>query len=514
MSTPWTALLPAATVGTDRHSAPLPRWPGDIGEAIRLAAEAAPDPATALLRAAAVLAGCSLAGAQGAAWHAELPAPAADDILPALGPGPVLEALTQTCFDGPQRLQHEACLILERAGLRLPETLLPQALELGRRSIALRAPLLPVLGQRGLWLAAQRDDWAYAAGATEADDNEAHWTDGTLEQRHAWLTRLRAADPAAGRARLQTALPELPARERAELAAALAAGLNLADEALLETLRADRARDVRQVALQLLLRLPDGAHPRRAIARLAPLVVLERGLLRKRWQVEAPQAAAEDWKADQIDATRPKNESLGERAWWLYQLVRQVPLAWWPTHTGMGAAELIAWATGTDWAEALLRGWRDVLFATPDADWCDALLDRWPAPLRENPAQVLALLPPARRERHLLRRLRDGGDTLAATLAQILAACPAGESLSAEASRLIVEQVQAAARQGLLNTDYGLRGQLAELACALAPERLAALTDLTRRADETPSCAEALALVERTVAVRRALHTLIPPRTP
>ncbi len=67
MSSPWTALLPVATVGTDRHAAPLPTWPGDIGEAIQQAAGAAPDPATALLRTVAVLAGCGLAGAQGSA---------------------------------------------------------------------------------------------------------------------------------------------------------------------------------------------------------------------------------------------------------------------------------------------------------------------------------------------------------------------------------------------------------------------------------------------------------------
>lgn len=513
MSSHWTPLLPAATVGTDRHTAQLPTWPGDAGATIQHAAAGAA-PATALLRTAAVLAACGLASAQGAGWTAELPAPAANDALPAPGRGAVFDALRHAVSDGTARLQHEAMLILARAGLRLPELLLPQALDLGRRSIPLRAPLLPALGQRGLWLAAQRDEWAYAAGSTEPDDGEAQWTDGTLEQRRAWLARTRAANPTVGRERLQATLPELPARERAELAAALATGLSEADESLLDTLRADRARDVRQTALQFLLRLPGAAHPQRAIARLAPLVVLERGLLRKRWQVDAPHAAGDDWKADQLDAIRPTNESLGERGWWLYQLVRQVPLAWWHERLGLNPAELLAWAAGTDWAEALLRGWRDVLFTVPDDDWCDALLAQWPKALRDNPAQVLALLSPARRERHLLKQLQGGGHELALTVSQILAACPAGESLSAEASHLLVEQVRAAARDGLLNNDYALRGQLADLACALAPERLAAFADLPRRPDETPSCAEALAQVETTVAARRTLHTLIPTRTP
>lgn len=514
MSSPWTALLPVATVGTDRHAAPLPTWPGDIGEAIQQAAGAAPDPATALLRTVAVLAGCGLAGAQGSAAPAELPAPAAHETLPAPGPGLVFDALRQALVDGPARLQHEACLILARAGLRLPELLLPQALELGRRSVALRAPLLPALGQRGLWLAAQREDWAYAAGVSQ-DDGDAPWTDGTLEQRRAWLDRARAANPAAGRERLQTALPELPARERAELAGALGTGLSLADEPLLETLRTDRSKEVRQAALQLLLRLPDAVHPRRATERLAPLLTLERGLLlRKRWQVEAPTAEGSDWKADQIDAARPKHESLGERAWWLYQLVRQVPLAWWSAHTGMTAAELLSWAAGTDWTEALVRGWADVLFAAPDDAWCDALLDRWPPTLREDPARVLGLLPHTARDRHLMAYARNGSQPLATVLTHALNACPPGQALSAELSTLLVRALHEKARDGALNTDYGLRGLLADFACVAHTGSFGALTDMPRRADETPTCAEALALVERTVAARRTLHTLIPTRTP
>ncbi|MGM9484078.1 DUF5691 domain-containing protein [Roseateles sp. NT4] len=515
MSSPWTALLPAATVGTDRLAAPLPTWPGDIGDTISQAAGAATDPATALLRTVAVLAACGLAGAQGAAAPAELPTPAADETLPAPGPGLVFDALRQALFDSPARLPHEAFVILARAGLRLPGLLLPQALELGRRSIALRAALLPALGQRGLWLAAQREDWAYAAGVSEDDGGDTPWTEGTLEQRRAWLTRLRATDATAGRERLQAALAELPARERADLASALATGLSLADEPLLETLRGDRSKEVRQAALQLLLRLPDAAHPRRAVERITPLLTQDRDLLlRKRWQVDAPTAAGSDWKADQVDATRPTHETLGERAWWLYQLVRQTPLAWWSRHTGMTAAELLAWAAGTDWTEALVRGWADVLLAAPDDAWCDALLDRWPPALRMDPATVLGLLPPAARDRHLMAAARNGSQQLAIVLMQALNACPPGQSLSAELSGVLVRALHDKARDGALNTDYGLRGQLADFACVAHPSSFGALADLPRRADETPSCVEALALVDRTIAARRTLHTLIPTRTP
>jgi Family of unknown function (DUF5691) len=513
MSGPWTALLPAATVGTDRQPGPWPLPAGDIGALARQAAESATAPATGLLRAAGVLATCALAAAQGPVWAEPLPAAAPDDARPVLEPEAALDALTWLLQDGPARLQYEALLRIGQAGRRLPERLLPQALELGRRSIALRAPLLTVLGERGLWLAAQRPDWAFAAGASEATGGDAAWTDGTLEQRRAWFTQARRADAAAARERLQAALPELPARERADLVATLATGLSIDDEALLDQLRTDRSREVRQAALNLLLRLPTAAHPQRAAARLAPLLVLERGLLRKRWQIDAPAAAAADWKADQIDATRPQSDALGERAWWLYQLVRQTPLAWWSSHTGMTAAELLAWAAGTDWSEALVRGWAEVLFAAPADDWCDALLDHWPTSLREDPARMLGLLAPAARDRHLLRYARAGSQPTASVLVHALNACPPGQALSAELSGLLARTLSKQFGDGVLNTDYGLRSLLSEFACAAHADSLATLDTLPRRADETPSCAEALLTVERIVSARRALHTLTP-RTP
>lgn len=511
-ATGWAALLPAAMVGTERHSGAWPGLPGPVGALAAQAAEATDEPATALLRIAAVLATCSLAGTRGPARTDALPTAAPDDTWPALEAGPMHDAVRWSLHEGPARLHHTVCGSLALAQRRLPTGLLPQALELGRRSVALRAPLLPVLGERGLWLAAQRDDWKYAAGAAASSSDESHWTDGTLEQRRAFLVRERETDPSAARERLHRALPELPAKERAELVAALATGLGADDEALLDDLRADRSREVRHAALAVLLRLPQAAHPSRAASRIAALMSHERVLLRKRWRIDAPERAADDWKADQVDAARPPHDPLGERAWWLFQLVRQVPLRWWSDHTALAPADLLEWADGTDWTDALLRGWRDVLFAAPDEAWCDALLDRWPKALRENPSAVLALLSPTRRERHLQRQLRDSKDPLHATLAQILAACPAGETLSHETSLLLAERVVECA--GHLNDDYALRGQLPELACALHPDALDRLAALPRRADETPSCAEALHTTERVVATRRALLALIPTRTP
>ena len=58
------------------------------------------------------------------------------------------------------------------------------------------------------------------------------------------------------------------------------------------------------------------------------------------------------------------------------------------------ADELLKWAKDTDWHQALVRAWRDVLMASPDADWCEAFLEHWSqTQLRDDPATVLALIP-------------------------------------------------------------------------------------------------------------------------
>jgi hypothetical protein len=515
MSASWAPLLPVAMVGTDRQALPLAAWPGEVGQLVAQAAGSAGDAATGVLRAAAVLAACGLAGAQGAPWPDAMPAAAADEALRALPDGPLLTLVTWAFHDGPSRLQHEVCLALARAQRRLPHALLPQALELGRRSLAMRPLLLPVLGERGLWLAAQRDDWRYAAGVNAAVSEETRWTDGSFEQRREFLERERASDPPAARDRLTQSLSELPAKERAELVGVLGLQLSLDDEPLLENLRTDRSREVQRAALSLLLRLPDAAHPRRAVDRLKPLLKNERVLLRKRWLIDAPAAVGEDWKADNIDPVRPKHESLGERGWWLYQLVRQVPLGWWTQHTGMDAAELHHWAGSTDWGEALLRGWRDALFAAPEIAWCEAFLDKWPkAALHDDQASVLAMLPLAARERHWQRQLRDSHVAFYTLVPQMLAACPAGETLSSQLSAALADTLYKRVEARSLSDDYSLRALVPDLCCVLHIDVLDRMAQLPRHAEETPSYADILHAVAQVIHVRKALHTLTTSNTP
>jgi hypothetical protein len=526
----WTPLLPAVMVGTDKHSGDLPVWPGEVGLCAAEAAQGLNDAALRLLRTAAVLAPCALAGARPsiALTQGDLAArPAAADTRPP-APAALHELMRWALHENVAQLHQHLFQTLADAGYRLPTSLLPQALDQARRSTALRPSLLRVLDERGRWLAAQRDDWRFAAGASGDEPQPHHWTDGTLDQRRAFLKQERQSDPAAARERLARTLPELPAKERADLLAVLDTHLGPEDETLLERCRSDRSRDVREMAVRLLAQVDGSAFSLRAQARMAALLGRRPGPAAGGWHLDAPTAADPAWEADQITVTRPQNESLGERGWWLYQLVRQVPVAWWTRHTGLTVSELLDWAAAGDWTESLTRGWIDALSTSREPDWCEGLLGRLrqQGALAAGPqmapmsmltplsAQLLHWLPVERREHHWLHHV----EAAQLPLMVLLSACLEGHTLGLPLSRAMTRLVLSHAQSGKLKDDYGARPLLAEFCAVIHPDCLAEFATVTQfqRDGETASHADAMTAVAQVAALRQALLHLprLTSRTP
>jgi Family of unknown function (DUF5691) len=513
MTNVWSQLLPAALVGVERQSFTTPLVEGEIGAIIRAIENEDAVAAKKLLRIAGVLSICLDAGANGAIAVVHSSIPAVADSHPTVTDTADIALVDWALCDGPLRLQHEVFATFAAIGLRLPHACLPLALDAARRSVVLRPALQGVLGERGQWLAQQNEAWrfaSFASGSGEALDVESKWVDGNLEQRIKLLLDERAINSAHARERLMKILPELPARERLELAQTLTINLSAADESLLATLLTDRSRDVRQLAVMLLVRLPDCSHTAQAIARIKPLLQHERKLLRSRWMIDAPVATGDSWKAAGIEVERAKNESLGERGWWLYQLARQVPLNWWNSETGMDANALIKWALASDWAEALIRAWRDILMAEIDTAWADALIGQWPQKiLRDAPATLLAKMPFAKRESFLQHDLEQrGATTLSSVLSQTLVACPLNEYFSDKFSALLMKTALEALRDKKLQPDYWLRGQLPELFCAVNSAALSAPINMQSTEDDPPAVVETFYSIEKIVRARLALRAL------
>ncbi|MDZ7812648.1 MAG: DUF5691 domain-containing protein [Ideonella sp.] len=539
----WTALMPTALVGTDKHSGldaalaqlhlggaeAAAEHPAQLAWAQVITAlrqQLQPDTAaTVLLRAAACL-----DSVERAALRPEPPpeplAPVAlgapDEHQAALQLGPWPERLQQVLTQGPPALQHEVMAALHQRGWRLPAKLLPLALELARSNPALRDAISAVVGERGRWLAQQSERWRETL-SVPVNPTEDDWQHGHLAARLAFLRQERQRDPSAARERLQGALPELAAKERADLVPCLALALSADDEPLLQALLKDRAVDVRRWAGALLLRLPQSSHCQYMLAQITPLLQSQSAASgqdpNRQWVLESPASEDPAWKAHALDPNRPKHDALGERGWWLFQLVRGLPLRWWSVHTGMPPEALVAWATQTDWREALLRGWRDALALAPaedHEDWAWALLGAVTQGAAGLDAPALrAMLSPARRAQTWAQQLSQEPTALWAIAQDILACSSPSDRLAPELSvalaRAAVSQVRAELTAPQAALGYYARHLMLPLCAHLDPSALPLATQLGPLTDPPPAYVELQAQLMRLHALRTALSQLSPP---
>ncbi|MBK0011317.1 DUF5691 domain-containing protein [Stenotrophomonas sp. S41] len=501
--------LKPALLGIDR---PQVIAVGGALDAVLQAVAAADEPALAYSRQVGVLAACERAAVRTAAT-VDVPPPAPDDPLQMAADHPWVPLLANVFEPGQvspwgKRLRQQACERLAAYGRHLPVAVLPQALDAGARFAALREPLRAVLGVRGHWLAACNAEWRYAGAAVEAQasaaDDEQVWNEGSSEARLAMFQQQRVDDAAAARTRLQDSLKELPARERAAFIAALQPELHADDVPLLQGLLKDRSREVRALVGPMLGRLPASPHAAYLQAQMEGLLQQSRsGLLRRlAWTLEAPAALDPGWADAGIDSKRPNGEVLGERAWWLYQLARQLPLAWWCRTLEKPAADVVAWAREGDWYQALLRAWLERVDAS-EADWVEALIALKETHPRKS--ELLALLPAVQRERHWPARLQDLiSQNL---LGDVVDSTGAARSLSAAYSQALAPSVGALFGDERLRYDYLLRDRLLELLAVLHPTTLASVQIAEPPATATDAMLHVAHQARALLALRQALYS-------
>jgi hypothetical protein len=289
---------------------------------------------------------------------------------------------------------------------------LPRLLDLGKQKPEYREALLPVLGNRGRWLAAQNPDWSYAVGAgglgADAGDADAAWQTGDRAARRSLLSRLRHGDPARARALLESTWSQEPAEDRARFVAALEKGLSPADEAFLEAALDDRSKEVRRIAAQLLTRLSGSQLVRRMAQRAQAVLAWKAG---KKPKVEVTLPPTPD-KAAERDGVEPKpaQTRFGQKQWWLWQIVSAVPPSTWSRRWGAKPAEILDAVRKSDFANVLVTGWARAAVRHGDAAWAEAIVSTELATVMEwdgfpLAAELQSLLPDSRRESLLIEQL-------------------------------------------------------------------------------------------------------------
>jgi len=316
------------------------------------------------------------------AHGARPPAAAELDDAPPVGPDAAARADALLALDRPAReatpvrdlaarleLLAEWLAAARAAGRRLPAELCPALLDAARRHRELRPLVAPVAGPLAAWLAAQRPDWGYAAGTPPVDsgtDDDAVWELGSLAHRTAYLSRLRRRDPGRARELLEAVWGNEAPDDRATLLGALATGLSGEDEPVLERALDDRRRQVRGVALDLLIRLPDSAYVGRMATRAGACVDLSRP---GRVGISPPAGCDRSMVRDGI-APRPP-AGMGERAWWLEEVLARTRLNRWPD-----PAAFLARRVSDEWGATVRRGLARAAAAQRDPAWAAALVDQ------------------------------------------------------------------------------------------------------------------------------------------
>ena len=365
------ALTRAATTGTSREAPPASGLPTDdlLGSVQR-------SPERELLLRAGMHAVYAAAGRKVEAG-VEAPVPAPEETMPACS-AKAAEILGRLLAGQRTEILREALDRLHQAGLRVPHVLLPTALDV--QQTALRSAVAALLGERGLWLAAQNPDWGWAV-ATSNETDETTWEEGALGERISTLRRVRDRDPSVGLAWVEDVWKSEKADARVAMVEALETGLSSGDGGFLERALDDRSVRVCEAAAALLARISDSDYAGRAAARAEAILVryeppagglrgVAAGLSRRghagMLAVEPPEHPDAGWRRD-LPGDVPER-GVGDKSWRITRALSVVTPAHWEEHFGVTPSDLIVAARG-DWEMAVFEGWCRASVLHRESSW-------------------------------------------------------------------------------------------------------------------------------------------------
>lgn len=508
---PWQTLISAALIGTERQPFTIPTAAGSLGQLWSQLGHLSNEAALLIMAATIVL-------HQRAGWLPETyPASSQTrcdpDDLPYCSPR-AAHCLQQMLQGTYAQVLPEWLAMATQAGQRVPELHLPDLLNLGKQQSDLRAAILPVLGKRGRWLAMQNPDWSYAVEVASEED----WETGTQAARLLYLQDLRTSDPKRARELLQTTWNQEATSTRVKLLETLRTGLSLADESLLEIALNDRSKEVRQVAVELLASLPDSrlcqhitAHSTRYFTLIEAPPTLK---------VTLPPELDSSLVNLGIEPKPPKQATnLGEKAWWLLQMLGATPLTVWHEIWGMTASEILRSAKNHQWEAILLDGWALAAKRQQNAEWVEALLlteITGEASLRIVAVPELGLeafldaLSPEQQNAVLMNCLQSSrgaiGDTFTLRLMR-----HSRNPWSLELAQLVLEHLETHLCQQAQNLAWGLRTALREIAhfipVSLIPQATKLRTSLPSESIWAQSVDGFLALLHFRQQIAQAFET-------
>lgn len=297
----------------------------------------------------------------------------------------------------------ELLRLLDEAGRRAPDDLLPHVLEHGAKVPRLRPALLPIVGERGRWLGALNPAWRYAAvDLGDWRSLRAAW-EADPAGRPALAEIVRRRDAATSRHLLESTWRTEGDVARRDLIRALEVELSLADEPFLERALDDRDAQVRRKAVDLLAAIPGSRLIARMTAQAGDILTLAGGELTPRFP-----AVSDSMVRDGVVRPTSSPQSASERSRLLVQTVGVIPPAHWEERFATAPDDIARAALAGKWPRTLLTALSTAALRGRDRRWAAALLEA--DSYGERAGLLLPLLSPVECFARLAPRL-SAGDT-------------------------------------------------------------------------------------------------------
>ncbi len=347
------------------------------------------------------------------------------------------------------------------------------------KNAALRDHGLQIMGERGRWLAQFVE---FGQWVTPSVLGEKAWEEGRLEERLGYLEQVRSTNPAEARERVQSVWAQESHEVRARMLQALADHLSLEDEPFLESCLDDKRKEVRSAAQELLNQMPESRLVGRMIERAKPLLEFTPagmlGLKKAKLEVRLPEKFEKDWTRDGIEQ-KSVPYGMGEKAWWLQQIVERVPPGLW------GEPQQLIPSLDKAWRDVLRNAWQSAAVRFKDAHWAMVLIGYLDD---HSAAALIAALPAGEIEAQTLHRLRSGTGPLKSEGLewQFLQRCPRpfSDEISEALGKRVVQSLSS--WQRMEKMDWRVSYTLPELALQLSPAFVRQIPPSTREAFSKP----------------------------